>query len=91
MTEDRRKYNGGNKNAGRKPKADEEKANTLIKAALKELYNKDSDDENIIQFLKEFSQSSRGQQFIAEHLLGKPKENLNITGDVNLAPIQWVE
>ena len=84
-------HGGYRPGAGRPKRADEEKANTLIKAALKELYNKDSDDENIIQFLKEFSQSSRGQQFIAEHLLGKPKENLNITGDVNLAPIQWVE
>jgi hypothetical protein len=37
--EDKRKYNGGNKNAGRKPKADEQKVNTLFVNALKELYN----------------------------------------------------
>ena len=89
---DGRKNNGGaREGAGRKSKAEEDKAKDLIKAALKELYNKDKDDDNIIQFLKDFSQSSRGQQFIAEHLLGKPKENLNLTGDVAIAPIEWVK
>lgn len=89
--EDRRKYNGGNKNAGRKSKSDEEKAKNLIHQALRKLYKSDEDDENTVLFLKDFAQTSRGQQFIAEHLLGKPKEQLNLTGDVNIAPIEWVK
>ena len=87
MKEDGRKNNGGNKNAGRKSKADEEKAKELIKLALNKIYSKNTDDENIILFLKDFSKTSRGQQFIAEHLLGKPKDNLNVTGDLEFVPI----
>ncbi len=77
---DGRKNNGGNKNAGRKPKADEEHALTIIKKALKAIYSTDDDEDAKIAFLKKFSETSRGQLFIAEHLFGKPRdvvENIN--------------
>ena len=44
-----------------------------------------------MQFLKSFAETQKGQQFIAEHLLGKPKENLNLSGGVSINPIEWVE
>lgn len=86
-----KKHGGARPGAGRKSKADEEKAKTLIHQALNKLYKAEGDDENTVLFLKDFAQTSRGQQFIAEHLLGKPKENLNLTGDVAIAPIEWVK
>ena len=79
---DKRKNNGGHSTkgkAGRPSKNDEEKAKELMRAALKMLYKQDGDDDNTIAFLKEFAQTSRGQQFIAEHLLGKPKESVDLT------------
>lgn len=81
MKEDGRKNNGGNKNAGRKSKADELHALEIIKKAVRVIYEKDNDEDAKIAFLKDFADSQRGQQFIAEHLFGKPKdivENINI-------------
>lgn len=64
--------------AGRKPKADEAKVNTIFMNALKSLYNKDTDDEAKEEFVKETLMSSqRGQIFIAEHIFGKPKETID--------------
>lgn len=72
---DNRKNNGGKRDgAGRKPKADEEKVNYIFLTALKQLHNKDTDDDAKIQFVKDLYDSQRGQIFIAEHLFGKPKE-----------------
>lgn len=92
---DKRKNNGGHSTkgvAGRKSKAEEDKAKNLIKSALKMLYKKDSDNENTILFLHDFAQTTKGQQFIAEHLLGKPKETVESTVNVtSIEPIQWVE
>lgn len=82
--EDKRKNNGGHKSAGRKSKADEEKVNNLFISALKEMYDKETDDEAKIYFIKKtLMESQRGQLFIAEHIFGKaPQEikqtNLNI-------------
>ena len=67
---------GGNKGAGRPSKSDENKAQQLIKKALHKLYNQEEDDDNTIMFLHDFAQTPRGQQFIAEHLIGKPKEHV---------------
>ena len=84
MAEDKRKFNGGNKNAGRKPKADEEKVNNLFVNALKELYNKETEDEAKIHFIKNtLLESQRGQLFVAEHIFGKPKETIETTHNVN--------
>lgn len=85
--EDKRKNNGGHKTAGRKPKADEEKANAIMLNALKELYSVDTDDEAKITFVKDtLMDSQRGQLFIAEHIFGKaPQEvkNTNINIDAS--------
>lgn len=73
--EDKRKNNGGHKTAGRKPKADEQKVNTLFVNALKDLYNEDNEESAKIKFIKDtLMDSQRGQLFIAEHLFGKPKD-----------------
>jgi len=82
--EDRRKFNGGNKNAGRKPKVEEEKVNNIFIQALKELYNKETEDETKIAFVKgTLMESQRGQLFIAEHIFGKPKETIEATHNIN--------
>ena len=91
---DKRKNNGGHSTkgrAGRPSKNDEDKAKNLIKAALKKLYKKDGDDETTIMFLHAFAQPTRGQQFIAEHLLGKPKEKVENTVTIaSIEPVEWV-
>ena len=85
-------HGGQRKGAGRKPIAEEEKAKELINKALKLIYKKDVDEENAILFLKDFAATGRGQQFIAEHLIGKPKERVDITSDdeqINVPIMQW--
>lgn len=78
--EDKRKFNGGNKNAGRKPKADEEKVNNLFVNALKELYDKETEDEAKIHFIKKtLLESQRGQLFVAEHIFGKAPQEIKQT------------
>lgn len=80
MAEDKRKFNGGNKNAGRKPKADEEKVNNLFVNALKELYDKETEDEAKIHFIKNtLLESQRGQLFVAEHIFGKAPQEIKQT------------
>ena len=91
---DKRKNNGGaRKGAGRPPKADEDNAKKLIHYALKKLYKKDTDEDNTIDFLHDFARTTRGQQFLAEHLLGKPKQeidmNTNIEGSIPVGA--WLE
>jgi hypothetical protein len=82
--EDKRKNNGGHKTAGRKPKADEQKVNTLFINALKELYNEDNEDTAKIKFIKStLMDSQRGQLFIAEHIFGKPKDISEVDLNVN--------
>lgn len=83
MKEDRRKYNGGNKNAGRKPKVDEEKANDIMLSAMREFYKVDTDEEAKIGLVKELLESQRGQIFISEHIFGKAKERVETTHNVN--------
>ena len=82
---------GGKRNgAGRKPKASEEHARAQIIKALRLVYDNDKDEDNIVSFLKEFSQTNRGQQFIAEHLLGKPKEVVEaFVENVNIPISDW--
>ena len=80
---DNRKNNGGNKNAGRKPKAQEDKALERIKAALRAVYNKTDDEPAIIEFLQDFAKTKEGMKFMAEHLLGKPATNINANFDTS--------
>lgn len=78
------KRGGARPNAGRKPVAEEQKVNSLFVTALKELYDKETDDDAKTHFIKSvLLESQRGQLFIAEHIFGKaPKEikqtNFNI-------------
>jgi hypothetical protein len=78
-------FEKGNKlGKGRPPKVEEEKVNNIFIKALGELYNKETEDETKIAFVKEtLMQSQRGQLFIAEHIFGKPKEIIEATHNVN--------
>lgn len=70
-------FQKGNKlGKGRPKKADEEKANTIMLRALKEVYSKETDDEAKVEFIKTtLLDSQRGQLFVAEHIFGKaPQE-----------------
>lgn len=81
---DGRANNGGaRKGAGAPKKEVSEHAKEMMKKAVRMLYNKDSDEEAQVEFLKEFAQTSRGQQFLAEHLFGKPTEHTDITSNGN--------
>lgn len=78
------KRGGAREGAGRKPVADEKKVNNIFIQALKELYNKDTDDDAKIIFVKDTLLSSqRGQLFVAEHIFGKPKDIIEATHNVN--------
>jgi hypothetical protein len=78
-------FEKGNKlGKGRPAKVEEEKVNNIFIKALGELYNKETEDETKIAFVKDtLMQSQRGQLFIAEHLFGKPKETIEATHNVN--------
>lgn len=84
MADGRKKNGGSRKGAGRKPKADEHKTTEIFKSALREIYNVDNDDDAKKEFTKSLLTFSRGQLFIAEHLFGKPKENVDL--NVNKRP-----
>ncbi len=82
--ENESKRGGARPNAGRKSVAEEQKVNNLFITALKELYDKDSEDEAKIHFIKNtLLESQRGQLFVAEHVFGKPKETIETTHNVN--------
>jgi hypothetical protein len=75
---------GARPGAGRKPVADEKKVNNIFIQALKELYNKDTEEETKIAFVKNtLMESQRGQLFVAEHIFGKPKETIETTHNIN--------
>jgi len=78
-------FEKGNKlGKGRPAKADEQKVNNIFLKALGELYNKDTEEETKIAFVKStLMESQRGQLFIAEHIFGKPKEIIEATHNVN--------
>jgi hypothetical protein len=70
---------GKREGAGRKSKAIEQQANQIILNALKVMYSTDCEEQAKQDFIIELASNIRGKMFIAEHLLGKPKENLNLT------------
>ncbi len=74
-------FEKGNKlGKGRPPKADEEKVNNLFVNALKELYDKETEDEAKIHFIKKILlESQRGQLFVAEHIFGKAPQEIKQT------------
>ena len=69
--------------SGRKPKAYEEKVNTIFSNALKTFYKVDTDIEAKEKLVHTLLESQRGQIFISEHLFGKPKETIEATHNVN--------
>ena len=75
---------GAREGAGRKTKAIEEQANIIIIKAIKDLYKADTDEQAKIKFLKDFAQSSRGMQFIAEHIFGKAPQVIEQEGSLFL-------
>lgn len=71
---------GNTHGKGRPPKADEEKVNNLFVNALKELYDKETEDEAKIHFIKNtLLESQRGQLFVAEHIFGKAPQEIKQT------------
>lgn len=78
------KRGGARKGAGRKPVADEKKANFIFNRALKEIHNTDNEDDAKVEFVKDLYKTARGQQFIAEHIFGKAKDNVDL--NVNKKP-----
>lgn len=79
---DKRENNGGaRKGAGRKPKVDEEKAEQRLLKALKFKYLQTEDEENIVEFLSEFLGTKEGLKFFAEHIIGKPKDKVEHSGE----------
>jgi hypothetical protein len=68
---------GKTEGAGRKPKADEEKVNTIFTNALKTFYKVDTDEDAKQNLVHTLLESQRGQIFVAEHLFGKPKETID--------------
>jgi len=74
---------GKTEGSGRKPKADEQKVNTIFVNAMKTFYKVDNDDEAKEQLVHTLLESQRGQIFISEHLFGKPKETIETTHNLN--------
>jgi hypothetical protein len=70
---------GKREGAGRKSKAIEQQANQIILNALKVMYSTDCEEQAKQDFIIDLASNIRGKMFIAEHLLGKPKETLNVT------------
>lgn len=65
---------------GRPSKVEEEKVNNLFVTALKQLYEKETDDEAKIDFIKNtLLESPRGQIFVAEHIFGKAPQEIKQT------------
>jgi hypothetical protein len=71
-------FEKGNKlSKGRKPKADEEKANYIFTQTIKKIYGGSDDDEARMAFAADLLSFERGKMFVAEHLFGKPKETVH--------------
>ena len=78
--ENESKRGGARPNAGRKSVAEEQKVNNLFITALKELYDKETEDEAKIHFIKNtLLESQRGQLFVAEHIFGKAPQEIKQT------------
>ena len=68
---------------GRKPKADEEKANYIFTQTIKKIYGGTDDDEARMAFAADLLSFERGKMFVAENLFGKPKDKVETTLNVN--------
>lgn len=68
---------GAREGSGRKSKVEEQKAVNRILLALKQIYKTECEEESITNFLIDFADTKEGMKFIAEHILGKPDQNIN--------------
>lgn len=82
--EEKKQRGGARKGAGRKTKRDEEKVVNIFNKAIKEIFSTDNEDEAKTELIKDLFKFSRGKMFIAEHVFGKPKENVDL--NVNKIP-----
>lgn len=84
---DGRSRNGGvRKGQGRKSKALELQTNEIMKKAIKQLYDTNTVDEAKIALIQDLLGTQRGLLFVAEHIFGKPTDNIKLEGGEN--PIQ---
>ncbi len=77
-------HGGARPGAGQPKKKATEHALYIMKKAIRELYNQDTDEKAQIKFLKDFAQTPRGQQFVAEHLFGKAPQVIEQEGSMFL-------
>ena len=83
--EDRRKYNGGHKTAGRKPKAEEQKVRKLGIDAIEKVYG--SVEEYYVFIAKESRDSFPHLKLLQEYVFGKPKETIEqVNHNINREP-----
>ena len=84
--DDKRKNNGGNKNAGRKPKVEEQKLIETL-TPLDPLAQK--------QLKKAMEEGEKWAiELYYKYRYGMPKQQTDITtngNDINISPIEWVE
>lgn len=76
-------HGGARANAGAPRKAEVEQSNVIFLTAIKEAKNVDNDLDARKEFAKELLTFERGKMFIAEHLFGKPDQNINQKLDIN--------
>lgn len=72
------KRGGYREGAGRKRLIDEKTNLTIMMKAVQQMTNTKTNEEAKIAYLNIISRHERGQMFIAEHIFGKPKDNINI-------------
>jgi hypothetical protein len=81
--EEKKKHGGARPNAGAPKKSEVLKTNHIILSAIKEATSVETDEEARMEVVKELWKFERGKMFIAEHLLGKPKETIDQNVNLN--------
>tara|TARA_R100001244_G_scaffold124761_2_gene94655 strand:+ start:90 stop:374 length:285 start_codon:yes stop_codon:yes gene_type:complete len=79
MSDGRANNGGAREGAGRPTKADEKQAISRIVTALKVIFSKDDDEDAVTAFLVDYGGTKDGKGFFAQHLLGLPKKNIDVT------------
>jgi len=73
-------HGGARAGSGKPKKKESEHVNFIIKKAIRLLYSKETDEEAQVEFIKDFAQTPRGQQYIAEKLYGKAPQIIEQEG-----------
>ncbi len=71
-------HGGRRAGSGRKPVAERKKSDRIILRALVKRYEAGDEQEAIEHLIKELMLTERGLLFVAQHILGKPTEKLEI-------------